>query len=117
MNGIGSRVGPDLSEIGAFRRSIEMEMSLLEPDAEILPQNRFYRAVTNEGEIISGRLLNQDTFTVQILDSKERLLSLSRSKLREAGFMDHSPMPSYRDKLSSQKLADLIFYLTSLKGN
>ena len=71
------------------------------PNAEVLPQNRFYRVVTRQGETITGRLLNMDTFTVQILDSKERLVSLQRSDLRESGFVENSPMPSYKDKLSS----------------
>jgi len=116
VNGNGSRVGPDLSEIGALRRTAELEQSLLEPNAEVLPQNRYYRAVTRTGETITGRLLNADTFTLQILDSKERLVSLSRTNLRESGFVENSPMPSYRDKLSSQERADLIAYLISLKG-
>ena len=112
----GSRVGPDLSDIGALRRTVEIERSLLEPNEEILPQNRSYRAVTKQGETITGRLLNVDTFTVQILDSRERLVSLQRSDLRESGFLDSSPMPSVRDKLSSQELADVVAYLSSLKG-
>jgi putative heme-binding domain-containing protein len=112
----GSRVGPDLSDIGALRRTAEIERSLLEPDEEVLPQNRYYRVVTKQGETITGRLLNLDTFTVQMLDSKERLLSFNRSDLREAGFVEKSPMPSYRDKLSSQELADIVTYLATLKG-
>lgn len=116
VNGVGARVGPDLSDIAALRRNVEMERSLLEPNEEVLPQNRYYRAVTKQGESITGRLLNVDTFTVQILDSKERLLSLQRSDLRESGFVNDSPMPSYRDKLSSQELADVVAYLLSLKG-
>jgi putative heme-binding domain-containing protein len=112
----GSRVGPDLSDIGALRRTAEIERSLLEPDEEVLPQNRYYRVVTKQGDTITGRLLNLDTFTVQMLDSKERLLSFNRSDLREAGFVEKSPMPSYRDKLSSQELADIVTYLATLKG-
>jgi putative heme-binding domain-containing protein len=112
----GSRVGPDLSDIGALRRTVEIERSLLEPNEEVLPQNRYYRAVTKQGETITGRLLNIDTFTVQLLDSKERLVSLQRSNLRESGFLAESPMPSYRDKLTSQELADVVTYLSSLKG-
>ena len=74
------------------------------------------RSVTKQGETITGRLLNVDTFTVQILDSKERLLSFQRSDLRESGFVNESPMPSYRGKLSTQELADVVAYLLSLKG-
>jgi len=116
VNGRGSRVGPDLSEIGALRRTAELEQSLLDPGAEILPQNRYYRAVTRGGQTITGRLLNQDTFTLQILDSNEHLVSLERTDLRESGFIETSPMPSYKGKLSSQEFSDLIAYLSSLKG-
>ena len=116
VNGVGSRVGPDLSDIAALRRTVEIERSLLEPNEEVLPQNRTYRAVTKQGETITGRLLNVDTFTVQILDAKERMLSLQRSDLRESGFVNDSPMPSYRAKLSAQELADVVAYLSTLKG-
>jgi putative heme-binding domain-containing protein len=116
VDGVGSRVGPDLSDIAALRRTVEIEQSLLDPNAEVLSQNRTYRAVTSKGEVITGRLLNVDTFTVQILDSKERLLSLPRSDLRESGFVKDSPMPSYRDKLNAQELSDIVAYLATLKG-
>jgi putative heme-binding domain-containing protein len=112
----GSRTGPDLSDVGSERRAVEIKESVLDPDAEILPQNRSYRVITKSGDTITGRLLNIDSFTVQLLDSKERLLSFPKTSLQESAFIDKSPMPSYRDKLSSQELADLIAYLVSLKG-
>jgi putative heme-binding domain-containing protein len=112
----GSRLGPDLTEIGAVRRMVELERSLLEPDAEILPPNRFVRLVTRQGATITGRLLNQDTFTVQIIDSQERLLSLPKSSLKKYTFTEKSPMPSYQDRLNPGELADLVSYLVSLKG-
>src|SRR5690606_22102365 len=62
--GRGSRLGPDLSQIGAVRRAVEIERSLLDPQAEVQPQNRFYRVTPKGGEPITGRLLNHDSFTV-----------------------------------------------------
>lgn len=112
----GSRLGPDLTEIGAARRMVELERSLREPDAEILPQNRFVRLVTVDGVTITGRLLNQDTFSIQLIDSKEQLRSFQRSRLKEYGFVDKSPMPSYQGKLNPGELADLVAFLVSLKG-
>ncbi len=112
----GSRVGPNLTEIGSVRRTVELRRSLLDPDAEVLPSNRFIRIVTQEGVTIGGRLLNQDTFTVQLIDSKERLQSFKKANLKEYGLVDKSLMPSYRDKLNNQQLADVISYLASLKG-
>jgi hypothetical protein len=44
------------------------------------------------------------------------LRSFQKSTLREYAFVDSSPMPSYRDKLSAEELADLVSYLVSLKG-
>ena len=117
VNGHGSRLGPDLSDIGTLRRSAgQLKRSILEPDAEMLPANRFVRLVTKDGATISGRLLNQDTFSVQLIDSKEQLVSFLRSNLREFTFVEKSPMPSYRDKLSSQEIDDILGYLVSLKG-
>jgi putative heme-binding domain-containing protein len=114
--GVGSRVGPDLSDVGALRRVAEIELSILDPNAEVLPQNRYYRVTTKSGETITGRLLNEDTFSIQILDTKERLLSFQRTDLREAKFLNESPMPSYREKLTKAELDDVVAYLASLKG-
>jgi putative heme-binding domain-containing protein len=115
--GQGSRLGPNLTELGQLGRSTEeLEKSILEPDAEIQPQNRFYRVVTADGATITGRLLNHDTFSVQLIDSKEQLRTFQKSELREYGFVKNSPMPSYRGKLTSGELTDVIAYLSSLKG-
>jgi putative heme-binding domain-containing protein len=116
IDGSGSRVGPDLSRVGQQRRSAELERSLVEPAADVQPQNRFYRAVLQDGTSVTGRLLSHDTFTVQIIDTKEQLRSFVKAELREHGFVA-SPMPSYRGKLSAQEIADLVSYLVSLKGS
>ena len=78
--------------------------------------NRSYRVVTKDGATVTGRLLNLDTFTIQLLDSLEQLRSFVKSDLLEHGFIDKSPMPSYRERLDAQELADLVSYLVSLKG-
>jgi putative heme-binding domain-containing protein len=116
IRGAGSHSGPDLSDIGNLRLGGELERSITDPDAEVLGQNRHYRAVTKEGATISGTLLNEDKYAVQLLDSNDHLVSLKRASLREAAFVDKSPMPSYKDKLSPGELSGLVSYLVSLKG-
>jgi putative heme-binding domain-containing protein len=116
VNGVGARTAPDLSEIGRLRHSTDLERAIVDPDFMIVPSNRFVRLVTRDGTAITGRLLNQDVFTVQLLDSKEQLRSLARADLREFTFIEKSPMPSFRDKLNSQELTDLVSYLVSLQG-
>ncbi|HYL34434.1 MAG TPA: c-type cytochrome, partial [Bryobacteraceae bacterium] len=112
----GSRLGPDLTDIGSLRRVVELEKSLLDPNASVLPQHRFFRVVARDGASVTGRILNQDTFTVQLIDTDQRLRSFSRADLREFTPLNNSPMPSYKGKLSTQELADLVSYLVSLKG-
>ena len=114
--GKGSRLGPDLTDVGSLRSPEQLEKSLLDPNAEILPENRFYRVVTRDGTAITGRLLNLDTFQVMMLDPKDQLRTFVKSDLREHGFADGSKMPSFRGTLSRQELADVIAYLLSLKG-
>jgi putative heme-binding domain-containing protein len=116
VSGSGSRTGPTLTEIGSFRPSAELQRSLLDPDAEIRPENRTVRFTTADGATITGRLLNQDTFTLQVIDPKEQLQLLEKSRLRDVAVLKVSPMPSYRDKLTAQELADVVSYLASLRG-
>jgi len=113
----GSRLGPDLTNIAALRTREALEKSLLDPNPEVQPQNRTYRVITRDGATFTGRLLNQDMFSVQMLDSRERLVGFQKSNLREYSFVQTSPMPSYRNKLSSDEVADLIAYLASLNGD
>jgi putative heme-binding domain-containing protein len=112
--GSGGRLGPELTTIGQVRRAVELERSLVDPDAEVLPTNRFYRVVTGEGTTVAGRLLNHDTFTVQILDERDQLRSFAKTDLREYRVVA-SPMPSVRGMLDAQEVMDLVSYLVSLK--
>jgi len=115
VNGNGSRLGPDLSRVGQMRRSVELEESLLDPAADVQPGNRFYRVTTRDGVTVTGRLLNHDTFTVQLIDAHEQLRSFVKADLKDFGFAP-TPMPSYRGRLDAQETADVVSYLVSLKG-
>jgi len=111
-----SRTAPPLSDIGMLRRPLEIERSILDPSAELNPNFRFVRAVTKTGTVITGRLLNQSTFSVQILDSAETLRAFDRSGLREFTVVKTSPMPSARGVLDTQEVADIVSYLSTLRG-
>lgn len=115
VDGGGSRRGPDLTRIGRLRTSDQLAASLLEPEAEVQPQNRSYAVTLRDGRRVSGRLLNHDVFSVQLLDDDEQLRSFDRGELRAAGFIP-SPMPSVRGRLDDAELADLVRYLVTLRG-
>jgi putative heme-binding domain-containing protein len=115
VNGRGSRLGPDLSDIGELRRPVDLEQSLVDPGAVILPQNRIVTIAARDGKSTRGRLLNQDTQSIQILTTDEIPLSIPRERIRTVT-EDRSSMPSFKERLAPQELVDLIAYLASLKG-
>ena len=116
VQGNGSRLGPDLTEIGRLRRVSELEQALLDPAPEVRPQNRTARVVTRDGATITGRLLHHDTFTLLLLDSQEQLRAFDKSDVREMTIIKSNPKTSYRGRLTTQELGDLVGYLTTLKG-
>jgi cytochrome c oxidase cbb3-type subunit III len=111
----GARVAPDLSDIGALRSPASLQRSLTSPSSQMMPINRPVRVVTRDGTVITGRRLNEDTYTVQLFDDQERLVSLTKADLREYTILTTSPMPAYTS-LGPDELADLVAYLLSLKG-
>ena len=114
VNGVGPRTAPDLSDIGLLRNPSALERTLVEPAAALLPINRPVRLVTRDEETIVGRRLNEDTYTVQVIDSQERLRSLVKDDLVR---YEISNEPTHRPTdLSSSEVADLIGYLLSLRG-
>jgi putative heme-binding domain-containing protein len=113
---VGSYAGPNLTDIGSVRSAGSLQRSLLEPTSQMMPINRPVRLVRKDGTVINGRRLNEDTYTIQIMDDRERLHSLQKADLREYTILKTSPMPSYKDTLSAEELADLLGFLLSLKG-
>lgn len=114
----GSYTGPNLTGIFEQGRSVaDVKKSILDPDAFVPPEDRYVRLTTTDGKTITGRLLNRDAFTVELIDSDQKLRSVSTSDLRGYSFVTKGLMPSYAGKLSSQDLADILNYLASVKGS
>ena len=116
VGGQGSRIAPDLSDIGVARSAGSLLRSLTDPTSQMMPINRPVHIVTRDGRVIDGRRLNEDTYTVQLIDDQEKLVSLTKADLREYTILTVSPMPSYRDRLTPDEIADVVAYLLSLKG-
>jgi putative heme-binding domain-containing protein len=114
--GAGGRRAPALIDVGTLRRPEEIERSLVEPAADIHADFRTISATTKAGATISGRLLNQNSFSIQLLDAKDQLRSLDKADLREHAIVSTSPMPSYRETLSAQEIADVVAFLRTMRG-
>jgi len=115
VKGNGSRTAPDLSGIGSIRSGEALETTLSNPSPTMMPINRPVRALTKQGTVINGRRLNEDTYSVQLMDDHEHLVALMKSDLKEFTVSKVSPIPAYKGELSAAELGDLVAYLLSLK--
>ena len=113
----GSRLGPNLSSIGSRRTPVRLRQALVAPDEEVIPDNRFVRIVTKDGATVTGKLLNQDAISVQMMNPKEELKTYLRANIREFTIIDKGLMPPAEGKLNTQQVADIVSYLSSLKGS
>ena len=112
----GSGVAPNLSDIGAVRSPGSLQRTLLDPSSQMMPVNRPVRVVTKDGTVINGRRLNEDTYSLQLIDDRERLHSLVKADVREFTIAKTSSMPSAKGTLSDAEIADMLAYLLTLKG-
>lgn len=112
----GSIVGVNLSAVATQLTVAQLQNALLNPSPTVNPGNQLYRVVMSDGKVITGKLLNQDLSSLQMLDSQGNLVAVQRSNVKEAGFTQTPPMPSYRDKLTPEEQTNLIAYLATLKG-
>ncbi len=123
VNGKGGRLGPDLSSVGSSR-SIEalvesmrnpskrLAEGIYEPLKDYSQEYETVTVVTSEGTKLQGVVLNEDSFTVQMLDTREQLHSFEKSKLRSYEKTRESLMPAYDTKtLPDKDLKDLIAFL------
>jgi putative heme-binding domain-containing protein len=113
VGGGGTRLHPDLAGIGSQRSPFVLQQSILDPRAVVREGHRFYQVTTKEGTTVAGKLMNQDTHSVQLLDEQEQLVSFLKEDLDSHGVIP-TPMPAYLDVLSSDDVADLVAYLLSL---
>lgn len=113
--GEGGRMGPDLSDIGAVRSLGHLQAAVLDPDASVLPRHWTVRGKTKVGRPVSGMRLNEDTFSVQLIDSAGRLVSLSKDDLAEFEVDRSSTMPSFEGQIQGTDMDDLMAYLAGLR--
>lgn len=109
-------LAPELTAIAASRTAGALEAALLNPTGAMIPINRPVRAVLSDGTVVSGRRLNEDTYSVQLIDDDGGLRSLDKTTLREFTVITESPMPSYAETLTTQEIADVVSYLLTLRG-
>ena len=116
MKGDGGISGPDLAGIGEKRSAAYLKESLVTPEAALPDGYMLVTVSAKDGKSATGIRANEDSFSIQVLDSSGRVHSFWKSDLTEVKTLKgKSPMPSYKEKLSDEELTDLVAYLSSLK--
>jgi mono/diheme cytochrome c family protein len=81
----------------------------------MMPINRPVQIVMKNGSTIRGRRLNEDTYSVQIIDDQEQLRSLAKADIKTMNIETRSPMPAYAGTLTDEEIADVVAYLLTLR--
>jgi len=110
----GGHLGPDLTDIGAIRSAAYLRRAITDPNAKLITAYRAVQIVDSGSQKISGVRLNEDTYSIQIMDYQENLRSFLKRDVQEVKVSKDSPMPAFSN-LSQADLDDLTAYLISLK--
>jgi cytochrome c oxidase cbb3-type subunit III len=115
--GDGTGFGPELTEVGARRSAEYLRECLVKPSANLPEGFLWVEATAVSGETVRGIRVNEDTFSIQIMDSSGGFHSLRKQELKELRKLrGETPMPSYKQIFSAAELQDLVAYLASLRG-
>jgi len=126
IQGKGGRLGPDLSTTSSARSTDYLVESVRNPSRrlaqgiseamkEFSQEYETVTVVTADGTKLMGVVLNEDNFTLQMMDTREELHLLQKDKLQSYEKIRGSLMPPYDQKMLSDKdLQDLMAYLLAV---
>jgi putative heme-binding domain-containing protein len=126
--GQGGSIGPDLTRIGAMRGATNLKARLQDPGANLprvgdgpfgskWTQYLMYRAIEQDGRVVEGVRVGEDSFTIVLKDASGKFHGFWKPELRS---LEKEPgksfMPRFKATLSAAQLDDLVAYLMSLKS-
>jgi putative heme-binding domain-containing protein len=115
--GRGGRIGPDLTRIGAARSRAALTREIRTPSEWIPPAYETVTVVTKDGQRIRGIKKNEDVFSIQVMDLRERIQGYLKSSLQEVIYEKSSLMPAFGSgRLNDSDLNDLMGYLMTLRS-
>ncbi len=123
VDGKGGRLGPDLSSAGSSRATEYLVESVREPSKrlaqgiseamkEFSQEYETAKITAADGSKLVGIVMNEDSFTVQIMDMREQIHSFDKDKLQSFEKTRESLMPAYDSKMLPEKdLQDIVAFL------
>jgi putative membrane-bound dehydrogenase-like protein len=116
VNGIGTEIGPDLSEVGKKLTKPALFEAVLYPSASISHNYESWLIVTVEGLVHTGLIVSETDTRLQLKDEKGIVRTIPVVSIEERHKQDVSLMPGDIQKLmTTQELVDVVEYMTTLK--
>ena len=125
INGRGTGIGPDLSNIAAIRKATAITEALTKAEHSVFSDGGVHLAaippmnyqpvtvVTRQGRTIEGVMRNMDHWSVQFIGRDGSYHSWQRADLKSVTIKPGSIMPSVYDRrLSATDFRDLLAFLT-----
>ena len=125
LGGKGAFKGPDLTNLAAERKSNQITDALTKPNHRVfgdggvhlrsLPEMDTYDAVhitLNNGKSVDGVLLNQDSYSLQLMGDDNQLHLLDRAQVKAVATKPPLMPTDYDKRLSKDEFADLMAFLT-----
>lgn len=115
--GKGGRLGPDLTRVGISRSRASLVREIRSPGEFVPPSFETVTLVTKDGQRIRGAKKNEDVFSIQVMDTRERIQGYLKANLQEVVYEKGSLMPAFAQaRLNDNDLNDLVGYLSTLRG-
>ena len=113
MNGEGGNLGPALTDIGRRRSAAYLRLKLTDPARDLSGNFSQAKLKARSGQTLQGVVLNEDTWSIQVRDTKGRVHSFWKEDLAELKVERQTLMPAYAERLSPSELDDVVAFLAT----
>lgn len=116
IDGVGSTLGPDLSNIGSKYNRSQLLDQIIDPSRIIEPRYIAYVAQLDDGRSLTGMLVDRTPQFVTLRDAKGDITRIGSEQIESLAPLRQSLMPDLQLRdLSHEQIADLLAYLTDRK--
>ncbi|MDO7714551.1 MAG: hypothetical protein MUP93_06720, partial [Pirellulales bacterium] len=114
IGGVGGKVGPDMTSLGASAPIDYLIESIYKPNAKIKENYHSVNILTADGLVLTGIIVGSDNNAVILRDARNKIVRIQKDEI-EFQKPGKSLMPEgLVDRLTEQEQVDLIKFLTQL---
>jgi putative heme-binding domain-containing protein len=118
VKGRGGHLGPELTRIASTQPREVLAKSIRDASATITTGYEPFTLTTRNGQQIRGVRKSEDVFSIQIMDTHERLQGYLKADLRDVTRERKSLMPDFgSETLNDRDLDDLLAFLSTLRSD